>query len=151
MKIKTKDYINKAVYYSQKLGDVRFVGQIVFAIIVLLITWSGIKSIQTNYGLQKQISTLKQQNTLQQLQNDNLALQNQYFDSNQYLELAARQDFALAAPGEKEIIVPESIALAYTTNLPTLANTAASAPKTPGYQKNIQSWVDFFLHRNSGN
>mgnify|MGYP000019865010 CR=1 FL=1 len=103
MKIKTRQYPDKVVYYAQKLGDVRFMGQIVFAVIVLLITWSGIKSIQTNYGLQKQISSLKQQNTLQQLQNDNLNLQNQYFNSNQYLELAARQDFALAASGEKEI------------------------------------------------
>ena len=151
MKIKTKDYFDKAVYYAQKLGDIRFMGQIVFAIIVLLITWSGIKSIQTNYGLQKQISALKQQNTLQQLQNDNLALQNQYFNSNQYLELAARQDFALAAAGEKEIIVPESIALAYTTNLPTMTKLVTTVPKIPSYQKNIQAWVNFFLHRTSSN
>ena len=151
MKIKIKDYFDKAVYYAQKLGDIRFMGQIVFAIIVLLITWSGIKSIQTNYGLQKQISALKQQNSLQQLQNDNLELQNKYFDSNQYLELAARQDFALAAPGEKEIIVPESIALAYTTNLPTVAKPETAASKTPAYQKNIQEWVNFFLHRQATN
>ena len=149
MKIKTRQYPDKVVYYAQKLGDVRFMGQIVFAVIVLLITWSGIKSIQTNYGLQKQISSLKQQNTLQQLQNDNLNLQNQYFNSNQYLELAARQDFALAASGEKEIIVPETVALSYTTNLPTLPKTETSADKTPAYQKNIQSWVNFFLHRTS--
>ena len=149
MKIKTRQYPDKVVYYAQKLGDVRFMGQIVFAVIVLLITWSGIKSIQTNYGLQKQISSLKQQNTLQQLQNDNLNLQNQYFNSNQYLELAARQDFALAASGEKEIIVPETVALSYTTNLPTLPKTETTAGRTPAYQKNIQSWVNFFLHRTS--
>ena len=151
MKIKTREYTDKAVYYAQKLGDVRFMGQIVFAVIVLMITWSGIKSIQTNYGLQKQITALKQQNSLQQLQNGNLALQNQYFDSNQYLELAARQDFALAAPGEKEVIVPENIALAYTTNLPTTAKPESSSSQIPAYQKNIQSWVNFFLHRQASN
>src|SRR5665213_736281 len=115
MKIKTAQYKQKAVIYAQRLGDIRFTGQLVFALIVLLVTWSGIKSIQTNYGLQKQISALNQQNTVQQLQNNNLALQNNYLNSNQYLELAARQNFGLAAPGEKEIIVPESVALAYTT------------------------------------
>ncbi len=151
MKIKTKDYLDKAVYYTQKLGDMQFMGQIVFAIIVLLITWSGIKTIQTNYGLQKQISALKQQNSLQQLQNDNLTLQNKYFDSNQYLELAARQDFALGAPGEKEIIVPELIALTYTTSLPSITKSETAESKTPGYQKNIQAWVNFFLNRTSSN
>ena len=151
MKIKTKEYQRKVLYYAQKLGDVRFVGQIVFAVLVLLITWSGIKTIQTNYGLQKQISALKQQNAVQKLQNDNLDLLNQYFNSNQYLELAARQDFALAAPGEKEVIVPESVALTYTTNLPSTVTKPNPNTQIPAYQKNVQSWINFFLHRQSNN
>lgn len=143
--------IEKITDYLQRLGDVRFIGQVVFVIIVLLTSWSGVKSIQTNYGLQKQISALKQQNELQKLQNDNLELQNQYFNSNQYLELAARQNFGLAKPGEKEILVPKNVALAYTVDLPSL--TKDEKPKAkPVYQHNFQSWVDFFLHRqNKGN
>lgn len=151
MKTKTKEYQRKVLYYTQKLGDVRFMGQVVFAVIVLLITWSGIKTIQTNYVLQKQISALKQQNTVQKLQNDNLDLLNQYFNSNQYLELAARQDFALAAPGEKEIIVPESVALTYTTNLSSTIKKPDTNKRTPTYQKNVESWINFFLHRQSNN
>ena len=151
MKIKTADYKKKAVFYAQRMSDVRFVGQIIFAVLVLLITWSGIKSIETNYGLQKQISTIKQQNSIQTLENNNLALQNEYYNSNQYLELSARQDFGLAAPGEKEVIVPENIAMAYTTNLPSPTSPVAASSKSPGYQKNFQSWVNFFLHRQSSN
>ncbi len=75
--------------------------------LVLLISWSGIKAIQTNYGLQKQISGLKQQNAVIRLQNENLALKNQYYNSDQYLELSARQNFGLAVPGEKEINRPQ--------------------------------------------
>jgi hypothetical protein len=119
---------------------------------VLLISWSGVKVIQTNYGLQKQISVLKQQNELQQLQNKNLALQNQYYNSNQYLELSARENFSLAASGEKEIIVPQSVALSYTVNLPTTAiTTISSKSKQPTYQRNFESWVNFFLHRPNSN
>ncbi len=129
-----------------RLSDLRFAGQVLFVIIVLLISWSGIKTIQTNYGLQKQISGLKQQNDIQKLQNNNLALTNDYLNSNQYLELAARQNFGLAAAGETEVIVPESVALSYTTNLPNDApETAAS--QQPIYQRHFNSWVDFFLHR----
>jgi Septum formation initiator len=121
-------------------------------VIVLLISWSGVKSIQANYGLQKQITALQQQNELQKLQNDNLALQNQYYNSNQYLELSARQNFGLAAPGETEIIVPASVAMAYTVNLPSTVKPDAAKAKQPAYQRDFQSWVDFFLHRpGSGN
>ena len=151
MKIKSKELKPKVLYYSQKLGDIRFVGQIIFAVLVLLITWSGIKTVQTNYVLQKQISALKQQNAVHKLQNDNLNLLNQYFNSNQYLELAARQDFALASPGEKEVIVPESVALTYTTNLPSTVTKSNTNTQIPTYQKNVESWVNFFLHRQSSN
>ena len=131
--------------FLQRLGDVRFAGQVLFVIIVLLISWSGVKTIQTNYGLQKQISALKQQNNVQTLQNNNLALQNEYYNSNAYLELSARQNFGLAAAGEKEILVPESVALVNTVNLPSTTPKTTTVP--PTYQHNFQSWVDFFLHR----
>ena len=140
-------YKEKALLYLQRLSDVRFLGQVVFVVIVLLISWSGVKAIQTNYGLQNQITAISQQNSLQKLQNDNLALQNQYLNSDQYLELSARQNFSLAAPGEKEVIVPARVALAYTVNLPTTNTASASKAKQPAYQRNFRSWIDFFLHR----
>ncbi len=148
MQIKN-DYTQKALVYVQRLSDVRFAGQVLFVFLVLLISWSGIKTIQTNYGLQKQISALRQQNEVQKLQNNNLALQNQYYNSNQYLELSARQNFGLANTGEKEIIVPESVALAYTANLPEPGKPDAAKSKQPAYQRNFQAWVNFFLHRQS--
>ena len=149
MQIKSRlnKYKEQADFYLQRMSDVRFAGQVLFVIIVLLISWSGVKSIQTNYGLQKQISGLKQQNDLQKLQNDNLALQNQYYNSNQYLELSARQNFGLAAPGEKEVVVPASVAQSYTVDVPQLAPASSAQSKQPTYQRNLQSWVDFFFHR----
>ena len=141
-----------ALGYIRRLSDVRFLGQVVFVVIVLLISWSGIKTIQTNYGLQKQISTIKQQNAIQKLQNENIELQNEYYKSNQYLEVAARQNFGLAAPGEKLIVVPEKVALANTIDTDPITVEVKAADKQPIYQRNFQSWVDFFLHRqNSGN
>jgi cell division protein FtsB len=138
---------NKVQFYLQRMSDIRFVGQIVFVVLVLLISWSGVKSIQTNYNLQKQISALRQQNAVQKLQNDNLALQNQYLNSNQYLELSSRQNLGLADPGETEVLVPASVAKAYETNLPSLTQSDVTKTKQPAYQRNFQSWVDFFLHR----
>ncbi|MDL2363048.1 MAG: septum formation initiator family protein [Patescibacteria group bacterium] len=147
MQIKShhKDF---ALGYIQRLSDIRFAGQVLFVIIVLLISWSGIKTIETNYGLQKQISKLDQTNKLQKLQNENLKLQNEYFNSQQYLELSARRNFGLAAAGEKEIIVPSSVALKYAANVAPPGKTAEKpVVNQPFYQRNVQAWVDFFLHR----
>lgn len=145
MQIKTK-LQTLANHNAHKLTDIRFVGQIVFVVIVLLISWSGVKTIQTNYGLQKQITALKQQNQLQELKNENLNLQNEYYNTDQYLEVAARQNFGLAAPGETVLIVPKSVALANTVDTTPNKDETAQA-KQPSYQRNFQSWVDFFLHR----
>ena len=146
MNEKLKQQQDFVVRFVRNLSDVRFAGQVLFAVIVLLISWSGVKSIQANYNLQKQISALQQQNEVQKLANDNLKLQNQYFNSKQYLELSARQNFNLAAPNEKEILVPKTVALANTVNLPQTEAVATSPDRRPLYQQHYQAWLDFFLH-----
>jgi len=151
MNEKIKHYLKPVEQFVYNLRDVKFAGQVLFVILVLLITWSGIKAIDTNYGLQKQISALKQQNQVAELQDKNLQLQNQYYNTNQYLELSARQNFGLANPGETELIVPKDVALAHTVPLPSSKPTTDKpSDKQPAYQKNFQAWVDFFLHRQNG-
>lgn len=144
---KIKAYIRTATAHASRLRDIRVAGQVLFVIIVLLVSWSGVKAIDTNYTLEKQIAALQQQNSVQALQNTNLGLQNDYLNTTQYLELSARQNFGLAAPGEKELIVPEAVALAYTTPVPKTAQPQAAAASLPWYQRNAQAWLDFFLHR----
>lgn len=145
--------IDKLKNYSKHpslgvLADTRALGLIAFGIIALLVSWSGVKSIQTNYELQKQISEASQQNDVAKLENTNLKLRNEYYKTDQFLELAARRQFGKAAPGETLYIVPKSVALANTIDVPT-----EKTPKTkkvgqkPFYQENFEAWVDFFLHR----
>lgn len=147
MNINIEPYKQKIISFLTRLSDIRFAGQVLFVIVVLLISWSGVKTIQSNYTLQKQITGLKQQNDVQKLRNTNLALQNDYLNSNQYLELAARQNFGLALPGEKELIVPKDVALTYTKDLPTDKAPVVQVDKRPAYQRNVQSWINFFFHR----
>lgn len=150
MKQKWQDYQQKALDYYRQLQDLRILALVGFVVIVLLISWSGVKTIDTNYGLQKQITELQQQNQLQQLTDANLQLANEYYDTAQYLEIAARENFGLAAPGETELIVPHSVALAHTTDpLPSADQTQAGKikAKQPAYQRHFQAWMNFLLHR----
>ena len=138
-----------------QLRDVRSLGLIVFACIVLLVSWSGAKAIQSNYKLEQQIAHLRQANELRQLENNNQKLKNQYYNTPQYLELASRQNFGLATPGEKELIVPKKIAMAHVSGLAAVTNdtvteTSEARKHLPLYQRNMQAWMNFFLHRPGG-
>jgi cell division protein FtsB len=149
MQEKIKQYQDKIESYIDQLHDVRVVGLLTFTVMVLLISWSGVKAIDTNYGLQKQISELEQQNQVHELSDNNLKLQNQYFNTNQYLELAARQNFGLALPGETELIVPKSVAIAHAADVQNTEEVQAAQTKAkqPSYQRHFQEWMNFFLHR----
>lgn len=146
---KIKDYQDQISKLGEQLSDIRVVGLLLFLGITLLIAWSGVKTIDTNYGLEKQVATLQQQNAIQKLTNGNLALQNDYYNTNQYLELEARQAFGLGVAGETELLVPTNVAMTHTV---ALANdqqqqTIKAATKESVYQRNFEAWMDFFLHR----
>ncbi|MEO6513048.1 MAG: septum formation initiator family protein [Candidatus Saccharimonadales bacterium] len=148
MQEKLKPYLKQIYAFVLRLQDIRFAGQMLFVVIVLLISWSGVKAIESNYQLQRQISALRQQTDIQNLKNTNLKLQNQYFNTNQYLELSARQNFGLAAPGEKELIVPKDVALAHTVPLPNMTEgTEPRVTKQSRFEQNYQAWINFFMHR----
>lgn len=136
----------------QRLGDVRNLGLIAFGVIALLVTWSGIKVVQTNYDLQKQIAAMRQQNHVKKLENSNLALRNQYLETDQYLELAARKLHNKALPGEKLLIVPASVALKHTVDVPEPKSQTAATDvdsEGPWYERNFNAWLDFLFRGNN--
>lgn len=143
-KLKTVNYLNIA----RELRDVRLVGLLVFAGIILLVTWSGMSVIQTNYDLQKKIASLQQVIDVRKLENSNLKLKNNYFETDQYLELQARRQFGKAAPGETLLLVPRTVSLAHSVT--PLSPDKIIAPvqnKKPAYQKHFEAWTDFLFRR----
>lgn len=136
--------IQKPEFFNH-LNDVRTIGLLVFAVIALLVTYSSVGAIETNYGLQKQVYQLEEQNKLQALENTNISLQNQYYNSNEYLELQARQLYGKALPGENMILVPDNVALANSTNLGSNNDSTNQLPK-PFYQRNFEAWMQFYFH-----
>jgi cell division protein FtsB len=137
--------------YVDHLKDVRFIGLVVFGVIVLLVTWSSLDAIQSNYELQKQVTKLEQQNELHKLDNANLKLKNEYYNTEQYLELTARRQFGVAAPGEKVLLIPKEVALAHSTDLPKpdQQKIVEEDDRKPWYQHNFEAWMDFLFHRQS--
>jgi cell division protein FtsB len=147
-KIKNLQSFSQKYPQLAQLKDVRTIGLLLFLMVALTITWSGTKAIQRNYELQKHISELRQENSVGELENNNIKLQNQYYNTDQYLELKARQDFGLGQSGETLWLVPKSVALAHVDKLPSSKDTIPTPEsQRPSYQRNFQAWMDFFLHR----
>ena len=142
-KIKTKVTANTDVLHS--LQDLRVIGLVVFLVVALMITWSGVHVIETNYTLQRQIAELEQQNKIQKLKNENMELEKLYLESDEYLELEARKNLGLAAPGETVWVVPKEVALKHT--VPPAEQQDATVEETQ--KSNFEAWLDFFLHRKS--
>lgn len=144
-KLKNLDYKQ----YLQGLRDVRVVGLWVFTGVVILVTWSVIGVIQSNYELQKKIAGLEQEVSLRELENSNAQLKNEYYLTDQYLELQARRQFGRAAPGEQLLIVPRAVAQSHSVEpLPkeAEAQTAETVAK-PQYQQNFEAWMEFLFRR----
>jgi len=135
---------------AKQLLDMRNIVLYIFCLTVLAIAWSGAKTVQNNYELQKQIAALKQQNQIIALQNANTTLQNEFYKTDEYLELSARQNLGLAAPGEKVLVIPKSVALKYVDQslVKKPSNpTAAAIDNRSKYTKNLEAWRDFLLGR----
>ncbi len=117
-------------------------------VIVLAIAWSTVKAIEANYQLQRKIVLLQQQSAVLKLQNDTTDLKNRYYNTDEYLNLAARQNLGVAAPGEKVLTVPHDIALKHVdTALLAKTITPKTADKRSKVQRNLDDWKDFLLGR----
>jgi len=102
--------------------------------------WASLGAMQRNYNLQKEIDYKKQQLQLTQLQKDNLALQQNYYQTPEYQELAVRDALGLVMPGEKALVLPPNSAAAVAEDAP---KTTAAAPSVT--TSNLEQWVNFLF------
>lgn len=114
-------------------------------LVALLVTaswaWGTVGAIQQNFALQQEVDSLAQQIAYQELENQTLQFENQYYRSNEYLELSARAHLNRAAAGEKLLVLPPN----------TVADASTSGqPVTPvSDRSNFQQWL-YFLFGNKG-
>jgi cell division protein FtsB len=139
-KIKNNQTI-KSIFSSQGLG------LYLLAIIALSVTWSSIKIIQKNYGLEKQIVRIQQEVDVLDQQTKNQKLKNEYYKTDAYLDIAVRKYFGKALPGEKLIVVPAEIGQKYIHQDTIAQNKQASQKPRPQFIQNLQKWINFFTHR----
>lgn len=120
-------------------------GVYLIAVVSLSVAWASTKAIQRNYQLMKDISVLEQEADIAKQKVANQKLENEYYKSDAFLELAARSQLNKAALGEKLMIVPKEVALA---KLPAGSVEADLGPiATKKEIPNWQAWLQFLTGR----
>ena len=110
------------------------------AIVVSGWVWGSITTMQRNYALQKEVDARERELALTQLEVDTMQLQKNYYASDEYKELAARERLGLAAPGEKVLLLPPNSAAAKATNTTEKSPTATTRTLT-----NFEQWMLFLF------
>jgi len=102
--------------------------------------WSTIGALQKNYELQRQVDEARLANEIQEIENQNLALQQAYFKTDEYLELQARDKLNKAMPGEHLLILPKTASAE--------ADDASSSSKSVDSSTNFEKWMRFLFGKN---
>lgn len=108
---------------------------------LLLVAWfvGTISSLNRNWELQQQINTRRLDLQRLELEIESLSLENQYYASDEYQELAARRLQNKKLPGETMIYLSKNSDFAKNK----YANTADSTPTITS--SNLEQWLSYLF------
>lgn len=107
--------------------------------------WGSLGVMQRNYTLQKELDDKSRQLIVAQLDTASAQLEQRYYKTDEYKELAVRERLGLATPGESVLILPpNSQAAKDAGNTNVVKSTSDSAPKS-----NLWQWINFLFGGNS--
>jgi hypothetical protein len=109
--------------------------------------WGSLGVMQRNYTLQKELDDKSRKLVVAELDLAKAKLEQRYYNTDEYKELAVRERLGLGASGESVLILPPNSEVAKNADKIIATNlTIETMPKS-----NIQQWLDFFLGVNSKN
>ena len=114
---------------------------VLIVLVVLAFVWSvgSIGVLNRNYNLQKRVDQANLDNQILQLQNQNLKLQQAYYQTDEFLGLQARALLGKANAGEHLVLLPQP------NELPTTSSIGTSAATTTTTKSNSEQWFEFLF------
>jgi len=98
--------------------------------------WGSVQAMERNYSLQKHVDYMQRELSLAKLEKTKLEYEQNYYNSDEYKELAAREKLGLVSPGEKVLILPPNTVPVDEDRKQTFTPQAVE-------QSNIQQWINF--------
>lgn len=121
---------------------------IIAAAIAVSWAWASVEVVQKNYALQREVDDKHRAQQLVELQTANLAFEQRYYKSPEYLSLEARERQGLADPGEHVLILPSNSPTAHAIDQDVPADTQRPVRTTASEPSNLQQWVNFLFGGN---
>ncbi len=136
------------LYYRLKRDILTTNNLIVIGAMCIAVSWAwgSVSVMDRNYKLQRELDDKTRQEKLVQLEKDTLQYQQNYFRSDEYKELAARQTLGLGTPGESVLILPPNSVAAQTED----SQQAKTTAKPVVQQSNFQLWMNFLFGGKAG-
>jgi len=109
--------------------------------------WGSLGVMQKNFTLQKELDDKSRQLIVAQLDTDNAKLEQRYYQTDEYKELAVRQRLGLVTPGESVLILPPNSEA--VKNADETASTKVSIVSAK--ISNFEQWANFLFGSNNRN
>ncbi|MBQ3325663.1 hypothetical protein IJG79_00725 [Candidatus Saccharibacteria bacterium] len=117
------------------------IGFLIAAIVCLAWTWGAVSSASRNWQLEQRLGNKRRELRLLQLEIDTIELENQYYASEEYQELAAREKQNKIIDGESLVYLPDNSDYAKHKN-----NIIQPEIKdAPEEKTNFEQWISFIL------
>lgn len=107
--------------------------------------WGSLDVMQKNYRLQKALDDKTRQLIVAQLDTASAQLQQRYYKTDEYKELAVRQRLGLVTSGERVLILPANSDEAKNTD----KDASTSSQVQPTLISNFSQWMNFLFGGNS--
>jgi hypothetical protein len=109
--------------------------------------WGSLGMMQRNFTLQKELDDKSRQLIVAQLDTANAKLEQRYYQTDEYKELAVRQQLGLVTPGESVLILPPNSAAVKAADETAASSVTIKAVPT----SNFTQWVNFLFGTNNKN
>ena len=110
---------------------------VVSIIVAVAWIWGSISAMERNYALQQQLEVRKRERLLTEIKHKTLQYESEYLKSDEYREIAARENLGLVAQGESVLILSE---------YPEEKAEASTSPTQK--QSNFSQWMNFLFGGN---
>ena len=111
-------------------------------VLCLAFTWGAISSMSRNWTLAQEVINRQRSKALLELEVETLELENTYYLSEEYQELAARKYQGKMLPGETMIYLPENSVAAKTKHGDTPSGEVANLDEP---MSNFEQWMTFLF------
>ncbi|NTW62453.1 hypothetical protein HGB25_03565 [Candidatus Saccharibacteria bacterium] len=107
--------------------------------------WGSMVVMQKNFTLQKELDDKSRQLIVAQLDTENAKLEQRFYKTDEYKELAVRERLGLVTPGEGVLILPHNSQATLDLDRDFQNKSTINIPQT----SNFNQWMNFLFGGNS--